>query len=243
MPTGPNGAEILTDSHMMVISARLMLTGRPGHFLQASINTNHALPDGFCLSDRPGTANVLPPLPGRSQQARTRRLRKVRTPQGSAPHENGGRKSRDNRTESAAESIPPMASGSDPLHAETAHNAQVRVKWWGKSPPRQGQPRRHGKPRAVQDRTGEGRPVRQSPGISRIPLRRNSPSAGMREMTVHSRASGRDRIRLTGERQSSLTTAPAHLTRVPARKMQQSQTSDSSRPDRRCAHPARQATA
>ena len=49
------------------------------------------------------------PLPGRSQFSRKRELRKVRTPQGSAPHESEGREPRGTRTESAAESIPPMA--------------------------------------------------------------------------------------------------------------------------------------
>lgn len=53
--------------------------------------------------------------------------------------------------------------------------AQVRVKWWGKSPPRRGQPERHCKPRVVQDRTGEGLPARQSPGISRTPRKRGAP--------------------------------------------------------------------
>ncbi len=52
--------------------------------------------------------------------------------------------------------------------------AQVRVKWWGKSPPRRGQPERHCKPRVVQDRTGEGLPARQSPGISRTPRKRGA---------------------------------------------------------------------
>ena len=51
---------------------------------------------------------------------------------------------------------------------------QVRVKWWGKSPPRRGQPERHCKPRVVQDRTGEGLPARQSPGISRTPRKRGA---------------------------------------------------------------------
>lgn len=53
--------------------------------------------------------------------------------------------------------------------------AQVRVKWWSKRPPRLGQPRRHGKPHAVQDRTGEGWPARSSPGISRTPRKRGAP--------------------------------------------------------------------
>lgn len=53
--------------------------------------------------------------------------------------------------------------------------AQVRVKWWGKSPPRRGQPERHCKPRVVQDRTGEGLPARPSPGISRTPRKRGAP--------------------------------------------------------------------
>ena len=49
------------------------------------------------------------------------------------------------------------------------------MKWWGKSPPRRGQPKRHGKPRVVQDRTGEGLPVRLSPGNSRTPRKRGAP--------------------------------------------------------------------
>ena len=79
--------------------------------------------------------------------------------------------------------------------------AQVRMKWWGKSPPRRGQPERHGKPHAVQDRTGEGLPVRHKPRVI-VALRASGAprSGGVREMAVQLRASGVDRIRLTGGR-------------------------------------------
>ena len=91
------------------------------------------------------------------------------------------------------------------IHRRWPARAQVRVKWWGKSPPRLGQPTRHGKPHAVQDRTGEGRPARSHPRVI-VALRASGAlrSGGVREMTVQSRASGRDRIRLTGERHSFL---------------------------------------
>lgn len=52
--------------------------------------------------------------------------------------------------------------------------AQVRVKWWGKSPPRIRATGRHGKPRVVQDITGKGLPARQLPGISRTPRKRGA---------------------------------------------------------------------
>ena len=56
-------------------------------------------------------------------------------------------------TDSTTENIPPE---------------KVRVKWWGKSPPRLWQQRRQGKPRAMQDKQGEGRlPAESPPGISR----------------------------------------------------------------------------
>jgi hypothetical protein len=65
---------------------------------------------------------------------------------------------------------------------------RARVKWWGKSPPRQGQPRRHGKPRAVQDRTGEGLPARYKPRVIVAPRASGAPrSGGVREMTVQPR--------------------------------------------------------
>jgi hypothetical protein len=78
---------------------------------------------------------------------------------------------------------------------------QVRLKWWGKSPPRPGRPGRQCKPRAVQDRTGEGLPVRYKPRVL-VAFRASGTlrSGGVREMAVQSRVSGRDRIRLTGGR-------------------------------------------
>jgi hypothetical protein len=74
--------------------------------------------------------------------------RKVRTPQGGMPRNpvlgpgyTRETKSRDFPTDSATEKIPPRATG-------------VRVKRWGKSPPREAQATRHGKPHPVQDQIG-----------------------------------------------------------------------------------------
>ena len=78
-------------------------------------------------------------------------VRKVRTPQGNAPHESEGREPRGTRTDSAAERY---------RRWPDASQAQARVKWWSKSPPRIRVTGRHGKPRVVQDRTGEGLPAR-----------------------------------------------------------------------------------
>lgn len=79
--------------------------------------------------------------------------RKVRTLQGGAPCESEGRvgESRFGRKVQQKKYRFPPRRG-------------VRVKRWGKSPPLQRQLRRHGKPRVVQDRTGEGLPARRIPG-------------------------------------------------------------------------------
>ena len=84
--------------------------------------------------------------------------RKVRTSQGSAPLESGGTVGKAMVTDSATENTPPV---------------RVRLKWWSKSPPRRWQQRRHGKPRVMQDKQGEGRlPATRPPGISRtLPCR------------------------------------------------------------------------
>jgi hypothetical protein len=120
------------------------------------------------------------PLPGRSQFPRKREVRKVRTPQGNAPHESEGREPRGTRTESAAE-----------RYRRWSARAQVRVKWWSKSPPRIRVTGRHGKPRVVQDRTGEG-------WLARYKLRvlvalcasRALRFGGVREMAVQPRKRG-----------------------------------------------------
>ena len=113
----------------------------------------------------------LPLLPGRSRRGRPPGglpSRKVRTPQGSAPRENGGRQG----ASPAGRKVPQKTNRPSALF----ELRRARVKRWGKSPPRQGRPRRQGKPRAVQDRTGEGRPARPgSPGNSRTPPRRGAP--------------------------------------------------------------------
>ena len=76
--------------------------------------------------------------------------------------------------DSATESKPPLRFG-----------VEARVKGWGKSPPRTGQPGRHGKPRLEQDRIGMSRGFRAAgrrwprrPGRSREPLG-NGRSRGM----------------------------------------------------------------
>ena len=65
---------------------------------------------------------------------------------------------------------------------------RARVKWWGKSPPRRRQQRRHGKPRAVQDRTGAGLPARHKPRVIVAPRASGAlRSGGVREMAVQPR--------------------------------------------------------
>ena len=65
---------------------------------------------------------------------------------------------------------------------------RARVKWWGKSPPRRRQQRRHGKPRAVQDRTGAGLPARHKPRVIVAPRASGALRfGGVREMAVQSR--------------------------------------------------------
>ena len=77
------------------------------------------------------------------------------------------------------------------------------MKWWSKSPPRIRVTGRHGKPRVVQDRTGEGLPARYSPGISRT-LRKQGASLRRSERNGRPASQGADRIRLTGERHSPI---------------------------------------
>ena len=119
-------------------------------------------------------------------------VRKVRTPQGNAPHESEGREPRGTRTDSAAERY---------RRWPDASQAQARVKWWSKSPPRIRVTGRHGKPRVVQDRTGKGLPVRSFPGISRT-LRKQGAPLRRGERNGRPASQGVDRIRLTGERHS-----------------------------------------
>jgi|GEM_PF-524772 len=142
----------------------------------------------FCLEWPPGRDSFGPPLPGRSQFPRKRRVRKVRTPQGNAPHESEGRGTRETRTDSAAE-----------RYRRWPARAQARVKWWSKSPPRIRVTGRHGKPRVVQDRTGKGLPARSFPGISRT-LRKQGAPLRRGERNGRPAPQGVDRIRLTGER-------------------------------------------
>ena len=134
--------------------------------------------------------NFSAPLPGRSQFPRKREVRKVRTPQGNAPHESEGRVTRETRTDSAAE-----------RYRRWSARTQARVKWWSKSPPRIRVTGRHGKPRVVQDRTGKGLPARLFPGISRI-LRKQGAPLRRGERNGRPASQGVDRIRLTGERHS-----------------------------------------
>ena len=104
-------------------------------------------------------------------------VRKVRTPQGNAPHASEGREPRGTRTESAAE-----------RYRRWPARAQARVKWWSKSPPRIRVTGRHGKPRVVQDRTGEGRPARFNLRVLVAPCAsRALRSGGVREMAVQPR--------------------------------------------------------
>ena len=81
----------------------------------------------------------------------------------------------------------------------------ARVKRWGKSPPRRRQRRRHDKPLPVQGKIGgwTARPIAtgmlHSPWFARASHgERDCREAVAREMTTESRASGRNKIRLTG---------------------------------------------
>jgi hypothetical protein len=155
----------------------------------------------FSLERQRIRTTLVVPLPGRPQFPRKRQLRKVRTPQGNAPHESEGREPRGTRTDSAAE-----------RYRRWPARAQARVKWWSKSPPRIRVTGRHGKPRVVQDRTGDGRPACQPRVIVALRASGALRSGGVREMAVQLCASRVDRIRLTGERHSlfSNKSAAAH---------------------------------
>ena len=76
----------------------------------------------------------------------------------------------------------------------------VKVKRWGKSPPRDGQPDRHGKPHREQCRIGTSRPARAGPPWPGGPgwqLERFG-NGSPRGMIVGTGATRRHRIRLTG---------------------------------------------
>jgi hypothetical protein len=134
----------------------------------------------FCLESTSPQTSLLVPLPGRSQFPRKREVRKVRTPQGNAPHESEGRGTRESRTDSAAE-----------RYRRWASRSQARVKWWSKSPPRIQVTGRQGKPRVVQDRTGEGRPARFNLRVLvALCASRALRLGGVREMAVQLRKGG-----------------------------------------------------
>ena len=104
--------------------------------------------------------------------------------------------------------------GGDPRESATEKSlpgfARVMVKRWGKSPPRTGQPGRHGKPHPEQCRIGASRgKVRPMPsGGRRPPQGRFSPEARVGSLTAAATRAAeewsskggnpRDRIRLTG---------------------------------------------
>lgn len=78
--------------------------------------------------------------------------------------------------------------------------AQVRLKWWSKSPPLLRWRRRHGKPHAMQDITEEGSLARsESSGNSRTLFYR-APLRWMRQMIAQFYKGRMDRIRLIGKR-------------------------------------------
>jgi hypothetical protein len=144
------------------------------------LNDKSFLHRSFCLESTSPQISVQPPLPGRSQSPRKRGVRKVRTPQGNAPHESEGRGTRESRTESAAE-----------RYRRWAARSQARVKWWGKSSPRIQVTGRQGKPRVVQDRTGGGRPVRFNLRVLvALCANRALRFGGVREMAVQLRKGG-----------------------------------------------------
>ncbi len=145
-----------------------------------SLNYKNTDRRSFSLESTVRQASLLPPLPGRSQFPRKWEVRKVRTPQGNVPHESEGWEPRGTRTDSAAE-----------RYRRWAARSQARVKWWSKSPPRIRVTGRHGKPRVVQDRTGEGRPVRfKLRVLVALCASRALRSGGVREMAVQLRKGG-----------------------------------------------------
>jgi hypothetical protein len=145
-----------------------------------SLNYKNEGRRSFSLESKLRQANLPSPLPGRSQFPRKREVRKVRTPQGNVPHESEGREPRGTRTDSAAE-----------RYRRWTARSQARVKWWSKSPPRIRVTGRHGKPRVVQDRTGEGRPARFNLRVLvALCASRALRSGGVREMAVQLRKGG-----------------------------------------------------
>jgi hypothetical protein len=115
--------------------------------------------------------------------ARVRRGRKVRTPESRAArravpratrlvtpgrrsqHAGASRQAGNAATESATENKPPVGDAplrrlkGKPYEPPLSAGPPVRVKRWGKSPPRGWQHSRHGKPRVEQGQIGgEGRP-------------------------------------------------------------------------------------
>jgi len=91
-----------------------------------------------------------------------------------------GRRFQDRLTDSATEKIPPRSA-----------TIWVRVKRWGKSPPREAQATRHGKPHWVQGQIGDLEAARFAagqPAGSRVWL--------LRQMILSARK-GADKIRLT----------------------------------------------
>ena len=92
-------------------------------------------------------------------------------------------------TESATENRPPPPGA-------------ARVKRWGKSPPRTGQPGRHGKPHREQCRIGLARAPRRpgplQPQQGRVGSWSPVGDGGPRGMVIRGGETRRDRIRLTG---------------------------------------------
>jgi len=88
--------------------------------------------------------------------------------------------------DSATESKPPRT------------RSGVRVKGWGKSPPRGWQQRRHGKPRLEQDRIGTSRELARRVHRPRRPGRSREPSGNGRSRGMIVTVYGRYRTRLTG---------------------------------------------
>lgn len=101
---------------------------------------------------------------------------------------------------------------------QTALHVRVRLKRWGKSPPRDGQPDRHGKPHREQCRIGTSRPAWAGPPWPGGPgwqLERfgNGPPRGM---IVGVGATRRYKIRLTG-RPRKFISRPCQKARADAR--------------------------
>lgn len=129
-----------------------------------ALESNDEMRSSFTNRERHARVGAL--HPGWSPAVRKNRWRKVRTPQGSVPHDECGQRRRKSPlTESVAENIPPEAGPGFGIPCrQWSHRSPVpspvRVKWRVKSPP----------PRAVKPGAGQTpRGARQTGKTGRLP--------------------------------------------------------------------------